>query len=123
MVYQKGMRAKLFIAFFKRLPKSSKRKVFLIVDNLRAHKTKSMRKWIEEENGSRIEVHYLPTYSPELNPDEYLNNTLIKQLANDPPPKTMQEQTCRERGQMRSNQKRPGLISSLFNPQHIRYAV
>ncbi len=24
----------------------------------------------------RIEVHYLPSYSPELNPDEYLNGDL-----------------------------------------------
>jgi transposase len=122
MVYQRGMTAKIFITFLKRLVKSSKRKVFLIVDNLRAHKAKLVRKWIEE-NGTRIEVYYLPAYSPELNPDEYLNNTLKKQLANDPPSKTVKEQQRRVRGQMRSNQKRPDLISSLFKAKHVRYAA
>lgn len=122
MVYRKGMTAKLFTTFLKRLVKSSDRKVFLIVDNLRAHKAKLVREWVGE-NGSQVEVRYLPAYSPELNPDEYLNNTLKKQLANDPPSKTVLEQQRRVRGQMRSNQKRPDLVASLFKAPHVRYAA
>jgi transposase len=122
MVYRKGMTAILFLTFLKRLVKSGTRKVFLIVDNLRAHKAKLVGKWVEE-NGTQIELHYLPTYSPELNPDEYLNNTLKKQLANDPPARTVKEQQHRVRGQMRSNQKRPALIASLFDATHVRYAA
>jgi len=46
--------------------------VFLIVDNLRVHHSKLVREWLEEHR-EQIEVFYLPSYSPELNPDEYLN--------------------------------------------------
>lgn len=47
-------------------------KVYLIVDNLRVHHAKLVKKW-EEENKDKIKIHYLPSYSPEFNPDEYLN--------------------------------------------------
>ena len=38
--------------------------------------------WLEEHK-ERIEVFYLPAYSPELNPDEYLNNDLKQTIASD----------------------------------------
>jgi transposase len=122
MVYQRGMTARLFLIFLKRLVRSSKRKIFLIVDNLRAHKAKLVNGWLGE-NAERIEVFYLPPYSPDLNPDEYLNNTLKKQLGNRPPSSSVAEQQDRVRRQMRSNQKRPDLIASLFQVPSVRYAA
>jgi transposase len=56
----------------KRLIKDAKRKVFLILDNLRVHHAKVVKAWLVEHT-DEIEVFYLPAYSPELNPDEYLN--------------------------------------------------
>ena len=115
------MNAKLFIRFLKRLVKSSDRKVFLIVDNLRAHKAKVVQSWLGEHE-DEIEVHYLPAYSPDLNPDEFLNNTIKRQLSNMPPADSVREQQTRLRNQMRSNQKRPGLIASLFKAPSVAYA-
>ena len=54
------------------LIKDAKRKVFLVLDNLKAHLAKLVRAWIEKHQ-EEIEVFYLPSYSPELNQDEYLN--------------------------------------------------
>ena len=48
------------------------RKVFLILDNLRVYHSYKSRDWLEEHT-DQIEVFFLPSYSPELNPDEYLN--------------------------------------------------
>jgi len=121
MIYRKGMNSKLFIRFLKRLVKSTDSKVFLIVDNLRAHKAKVVQKWLEN-HGHEIEVHYLPAYSPDLNPDEFLNNTIKRQLSNMPPAHSVNEQQSRLRSQMKSNQKRPGLIASLFNAPSVSYA-
>ena len=56
----------------RRLIKDAKRTVFLILDNLRVHHAKLVKAWLERHE-DEIEVFYLPSYSPELNPDEYLN--------------------------------------------------
>lgn len=122
MIYRKAMTAKLFVNFLKRLVKSTPRKAILIVDNLRAHKAVTVKQWLGQHE-SEIEVHYLPAYSPELNPDEYLNNTLKKQLGTNTPASSVAEQQRRILSQMRSNQKRPKLIKSLFKAPAVTYAA
>jgi len=72
MIYDKTMNSQTFIKFLKRLIKDTGRKIYLIVDNLRVHHSKLVKQWLEK-NKARIEVFFLPSYSPELNPDEYLN--------------------------------------------------
>ena len=75
MLYQKAMEAKLLIMFMTRLVHDAPRKVFLILDNLPVHHTKRVKTWLESHR-EQIEVFYLPSYSPEYNPDEYLNSNL-----------------------------------------------
>ncbi len=58
------------IDFFKKLEKRSKAsKIHIILDNARAHKNKKLEEYLKE---SRIRLHYLPPYSPNLNPIERL---------------------------------------------------
>ena len=73
-LYEGTMDAKRFIGFLKGLTQDAKRKVYLILDNLRVHHAKVVKKWLAQ-NTEKIEVFYLPSYSPELNPDEYLTAT------------------------------------------------
>ena len=48
--------------------------VVLIVDNLRVHHADCLQGWLGEmERSGSLWVRYLPSYSPELNPEEYLN--------------------------------------------------
>ena len=68
MTYSGTMDAKWFITFLKRFIKESLRKVFLILDNLKVHHAKIVKKWAGE-NIDKIELFYPPSYSPELNPD------------------------------------------------------
>jgi len=75
MTYTSTMTAALFIVFLTRLVRGASRKIFLIVDRLKAHDAKAVDEWVAEHKG-QIELFYLPRYSPELNPDEYLNNDL-----------------------------------------------
>ena len=75
MMYKESMTSDMLITFMKRLIKDAGRKVYLILDNLKAHHSKKVTGWIES-NSEKIEVFYLPSYSPELNPDEYLNGDL-----------------------------------------------
>ncbi len=73
MVYEQNMDASVFITFLERLIESSQKKVFLILDNLRIHHAKLVKAWVEKHK-EKIALFYLPAYSPDLNPDEYLNN-------------------------------------------------
>lgn len=75
MIYRKSMNAQILIKFLRRLIKGSDRKIILILDNLRVHQAYKAREWLEGRE-EQIEMFYLPSYSPELNPDEYLNNDL-----------------------------------------------
>lgn len=69
MFYKVTMTAQLLIKFLKRLIRSSDRKIILILDNLCAHHSKILQEWLSE-NKAFIGIFYLPSYSPDLNPDE-----------------------------------------------------
>ena len=72
MIVDGAVNAPTFLRFLERLIRDARRKVFLIVDRLKAHRARLVRDWLEAHR-SEIEVHYLPSYSPELNPDEGVN--------------------------------------------------
>jgi transposase len=75
MTYRGALDAAVFLTFLARLVAGARRKVLLIVDRLQAHKTPEVEAWVAAHR-DRIEVFYLPAYSPELNPVEYLNNDM-----------------------------------------------
>jgi len=68
-IFDGALNSTILIDFFKRLIKGQKKKVFLILDNLRVHHSKPVKHWLAQ-HAEYIEVFYLPSYSPELNPDE-----------------------------------------------------
>lgn len=72
MIYRDSMNAKRLIRFLRQLIKDADKKVFLILDNLRVHHCKPVKEWLAAHT-DEIEIFFLPAYSPELNPDEYLN--------------------------------------------------
>ncbi len=51
----------------------------MILDNLRVHHTRNVTARVEEHR-SKIQLFYLPAYSPEYNPDEYLNHDLKRSI-------------------------------------------
>ena len=72
MLYHGKFNSDRYILFLKQLIKKSTHKIYLIMDNYSVHKTNKVKAWIERRK-DKLEVYYLPTYSPELNPDELLN--------------------------------------------------
>ena len=86
MALKDTMNSELFLTFLKQMIKFKRRKVILIVDNLKVHHSKLVAQWCEA-NRERIELVFLPAYSPQINPDEYLNNGLKQNLASQLPPK------------------------------------
>jgi len=122
MLYEENLTANVMIRFLGRLIRGQKKKVFLILDNLRVHHANKVKEWVGKRPG-RIELFFLPSYSPELNPDEYLNCDL-KALVHSGAPardkKQLKKQTSRA---MRLLQKRPGRIRKYFKHPKIAYAA
>ncbi len=75
MTYTDNMNSALFITFLELLLSETTRKVILIVDRLTSHESWLVSAWVSKRS-DRIQLELLPRYSPELNPDEYLNNDL-----------------------------------------------
>jgi transposase len=71
MLHEGGVNASVFLAFAKRLVADTDRPVFLIMDNHSIHRSKKLRELAEKSEG-RLRLFYLPPYSPELNPDEWV---------------------------------------------------
>ena len=74
MVFPGKFTSLVFIKFIERLIRHrAGRKIFLIVDRHAVHRSKMVSEWIAA-HGNMIELFFLPAYSPELNPEELLNN-------------------------------------------------
>jgi len=122
MLYRDSMNAKQLIRFLKRLIKDSGRKIFLILDNLRVHHSKVAREWLEGHT-KEIELFFLPSYSPELNPDEYLNCDLKAGVHSEPPARSHDELKKNVVSHMRQLQKSPKRVASYFQHRKIAYAA
>ena len=123
MVYKGALDAALLIRFLERLVRSMQgRKVYLILDNLRVHHSKLVKAWLAE-NLAAIAVYHLPSYSPELNPDEHLNRALKSKLSHLPvarDERSLQKQII---GRLRSCQRQPSPIRSFFTSSYTQYAA
>ncbi len=84
MVLDGALKAPSLIRFLGRLIQEVPGKVFLIWDNLPVHRARAVRNWLAKRT-EQIEVFHLPSYSPELNPDEGLNADLKHAVTRRPP--------------------------------------
>jgi transposase len=70
-IYEENFDGDVFIDFLKRLLESVHGKITLIVDGHPVHKRKKVREFIEGTKG-KLKLYFLPPYSPERNPDEFI---------------------------------------------------
>ena len=121
MIYAKMTPDKL-IDFMRRLITDTPRKVFLILDNLRIHHSKKVKKWIEKHK-SEIEVFFLPPYTPQYNPDEYLNSDLKRDIGNRAMPMSDKDIVKNIRSYMKTLQLNTNKTISFFKAPSVRYAL
>ena len=122
MVLEGALKAPVLIRFLERLIREVPHKVFLILDNLPAHRSRAARAWLAERR-KQIEVFYLPAYSPELNPDEGLHADLKQAVTGKPPARSRPELKRRVINHMRRLSKLPGRVRSFFHRPTVRYAA
>jgi transposase len=126
MVFAGKLNAALFIEFLGRLLRvSAGRKLFLIIDSHPAHKAAKVTRWLDQkpaERRGRLELFFLPGYSPQLNPDECLNQD-TKQAMKKHRPRHQREMIDNVRSHLRRRQKQPELVQRFFQEEHVRYAA
>lgn len=113
--------APVFIDFLKRLIKTSKHKLILIVDGHPAHRAKLVQRWVAGHS-QQIQLHFLPGYSPDLNPDEFLNNDVKSNAIGRKRASSILELTDNLRSYLRGRQRQPDLVRRYFHASPVRYA-
>jgi len=122
MVVDGAVNAPILIRFLGRLIREARRKVFLILDRLRVHRARLTRDWLAAHR-AEIEVHYLPPYSPDLNPDEGVNADLKQAVPRRAPARGKQQLKRAAISHMRSLSRRPKRIRAIFQHPQFRYAA
>lgn len=122
MVFKGALNVRLFKRFLSRLITGAKRKIFLIVDNLRVHHAKVLKPWLEK-HADRIALFFLPSYSPEINPVEVANADLKQAITKLAPARGEEQMTKAINSHYKSVQKRPDHVKQYFLHPDVRYAA
>ena len=122
MIIHDAFNAERLIEFLGALIKDTKRKVFLILDNLRVHHSKLVKAWVAER-ADQIELFYLPSYSPELNPEERLNADLKHHIGSKVPARTKARLKAAATEHMERLEKSPERVRSYFQDPRVKYAA
>lgn len=122
MIIDEAFNSDKLIEFMEALIDDAGKKVFLILDNLRVHHSKPVKKWLEE-NREMIEVFYLPSYSPELNPDERLNADLKHEIGTKVPARSKAKLRKAASEYMGKLEQNPERVRSYFRDPRVAYAA
>ena len=112
----------VFQSFLEGMIKYGKKKIFYITDGHPAHKTKKLKAWLEEKQ-DRIEVFFLPPYSPELNPQEYLNQDIKTNVIGKKRPINKEQMKSNVETFMKKRKGEKRQVRKYFHEKHVKYAA
>jgi transposase len=118
--YQGGLNADLFVGMLKLLMRRRRRPLFLVLDNLATHRAKVVTEYVASTNG-KLELHYLPGYAPELNPDELVWNYMKRTGTARRALGAGQSLQDNIEADMLAIQRNPGLVRSFFRAPYVAY--
>ena len=122
MIFKQRFSSEVFLEFMRRLIKQSEQKAFLIVDGHPVHRSKEVDKWMSA-HGDRIRLFFLPGYSPELNPDELLNQDAKTNAVGRKRPHNVIEMIKNLRSFLWSRQRTPHIVRNYFHAESVQYAA
>ena len=122
MVFKERFKSEVFQEFLRRIVRQSTRKVFLIVDAHPVHRSGKVKRWLKRHE-THIQLFFLPGYSPELNPDEMLNQDVKSNAVGRNRARTQGDLIATVRSFLWSRQRRPNLVKKYFLEKNVRYAA
>lgn len=111
-----------FVEFLRDFMKGRREKVFLVVDGHPAHKAKVVKELIKELGG-RLELHFLPPYAPDLNPDEFVWHYVKQNGLSKKPLRKNESLKDRIENDLADVKKNRSLLKSLFRAKSVAYAA
>jgi transposase len=120
MVHDKGLKSEEFITFCRRLLDDTGGKVFLIVDGSTIHTSGVTKRFVARTEG-RLELFFLPPYSPELNPDEWIWKNVKQDRVGRQAVQSNEELRLFITAALYRLQKLPRLVLSFFADPHLAY--
>ena len=121
-VYAGNFNAGRFVEFLKDFRRGGRGKVFLVVDGHPSHRAKMVAAYVAECQGA-LELHFLPPYAPDLNPDEFVwqyaktNGVAKKPLKKN---ESLKERVMADLAEIKA---RPRLVRSFFGAPSVVYAT
>jgi transposase len=110
--------SEVFINFIKQILREiPRKKIFMVVDNGSSHTSKKTRDFVASID--RLDLVYLPTYSPEFNPDEYTWEHLKTVKMKTHTARTKVDLKRKTLGAMRSIQKKKSLVKSFYKRAYV----
>lgn len=122
MLYTQKLTAQVFITFLERLIRQQTRRLMWIVDRHPVHRAQAVKDWFAKHTED-IELFYLPPYSPQLNPAEYLNCDVKQGVHSKPPSRNQHQLQQRTLSHLRKLQKLPQRVMKYFEHPFIAYAA
>ena len=122
MVFKERFTAAVCIRFLLRLVRHAGCKVFLVLDRHPVHRSAKLKYWLAA-NREKIELFLLPGYSPELNPDELLNQDVKSNALGRRRPADRTEMIAGLRSYLYSTQRQPQIVKNYFHADSVRYAA
>ncbi len=122
MIIEDAFDSEKLIEFLQALIKDACKKVFLILDNLRVHHSKVVKAWAAERK-DQIELFCLPSYSPQLNPEERLNADLKQEMGKRVPVRTKAKLREAATAHMTMLEQTPARVLGYFQDRRVRYAA
>jgi transposase len=122
LVTERSVGASVFLEFLKRLIHGRRRKIFLIVDGHPSHRSKKVQTFLKAVS-NKLSLFFLPPYSPELNPDEFVWNDVKNNGVGRSFIAQKQDLKTAVVSRLRFLQKNPAHVRSFFQAETTRYAA
>ena len=120
-IYTERLNAMRFITLLTHFMRR-KGKVFLVLDGHPAHIAKAVARYVQSLKGG-LELHFLPGYAPELNPDEFVWNHLKRQGVSKTPLRRDESLRSRVQADLAAIKSRPALVRSFFHAPSVAYTT
>jgi len=121
MLTEGNVNSEVFIDFCKRLQHDyGDQPVFLVVDGQLSHKSKKTKEWVNSING-QFRIFYLPAYSPQLNPDEWVWNNVKSARVGRAGVVSLEDLRHKVTAALQRLVDVPGIVRGFFGDPDLRY--
>jgi transposase len=121
-VFTGRLNAGLFRQFLNAFLRGRRHPVFLVVDRHPAHRAKMIADFVQEKQG-RLEIHFLPGYAPDLNPDEFVWSHVRHKGVSKKPLRRNESLKSRMENDLFEIKRNRRLVKSFFNAPSVAYII